>query len=71
MEKDRVGLSVCQASFPVVHWPPGCKDKGSRGGMWGFVSMTEIAFGESASLIQLSFIPEGKHKDESITCGIT
>lgn len=63
MEKDRADLSVwlfVGPLFLVVHWPPGCKDKGSRGGMWGFVGLAEIACREFVSVIQLSFIPEGK-----------
>lgn len=65
-ETDRMLSSNCDEplwflSFPVVRWPPGHEGKGRRSGKQGFVgpvSMTEIAFQETAPTSQLNFIPE-------------
>lgn len=69
-------------SFPVVCWPPGHEGREVRNGHWGLVcGITEMAFQETAGVIQISFTTErsegrserqwlGHHLCHKARCGV-
>lgn len=60
-KKISIVLGGVSHSLLLVRWPPGHEDKWNRSGKQGWVqpvSTEETAFSETASVFQLSFIPE-------------